>query len=209
MSKPTELPGAFSVSEVAEYFKISRSQVLRNIHNAIYPAVVRVGNQVLILSPAFSELVARSLPVGDERRAVQEELDALLARDAAEAKRESDKQDAIGRYNTSAKGQSERAKREQAERDARYQARPEFGTALARTKVLRFGRGKPGDDQRVISDAQTTAEHIVGADPINAERAAGRKVGDGARKAYVLSDLTDLTDEPRTHTLADISGRDH
>ncbi|MFZ0178682.1 MAG: hypothetical protein WAL84_02270, partial [Candidatus Dormiibacterota bacterium] len=81
------------------------------------------------------------------------------------------------------------------------------GTALARTKIIRFHDKGPGFGAReAISDVQTTAADIVSADPQKAEIKAGRRVGEGAKAAYVLDDLTDLTDAPRTSTLADISG---
>ena len=200
MPKPTELPGLFSVGEIAAHFSVSRTEILRRIARNVYPGVVRIGNQCLIMSPNFAEVVARGLPADDERRKVQDEVDGLLAKDTADAQKEQAELEKDRKRRMSPRGLRERAQREVAERDAAYRDRPEFGTALGRTKILRFHAKGPSIGERdAISDAQTTAADIVGADP-------NRGKPPGARNAYVLSDLTDLTDTPRTSTLADISG---
>ncbi|MFZ0178615.1 MAG: hypothetical protein WAL84_01915, partial [Candidatus Dormiibacterota bacterium] len=108
------------MSEIADYFGISRSNVLRNIHNGIYPAVVRVGNQCLILSPAFAEMVQRTLPEGDERRMVQDELDGLIAKDAAEARKQQEDLEKDRKERMSAAGQRKTAKAAEAERDRKF-----------------------------------------------------------------------------------------
>lgn len=169
-----DLPAAFSVAELAAYDKISRTECLRRIHNGAYPGIERIGNQLVISQRGMQVVLARSLPRGDVRRDVQDEVDAIAAADVAERQRVDREAEADRKKRMSAAGQRATAARLKKERDA---ADKDFGTAASRITVFNPLRKTERGRQNIhpISDRAVEVSDLVGADP-NLGKVPGARV---------------------------------
>lgn len=134
----TNFPLGYTVTEVANYFGVSRTECLRRVHSGVIPAQ-RYGNFLLIPSTALVELIARSLPPDDERYKVQAEVDEMVNTEHTE------------RAHEQARERAERAdplflarKREAAAAEARRvrDADPNTGTRRIRETLRRLNDGK-------------------------------------------------------------------